>query len=123
MGEALGFMAVAGILGGISGGMNARKAQEKIKHKVCNLYRSMRAYQKNMSLQETLLEQENQNLITETQKLAEEIGFIQDDLREQKSSFKKRYDMWVVVGVIFLIILIFIFASKKVILHATTEKS
>ena len=48
MAAAIGFMGLAGILGSISGGINARKEQEVVKHQVCQIYNNMIQYQKNM---------------------------------------------------------------------------
>lgn len=118
----MGGMMIAGAVGSsVSGGLNAKAQQQQIKKEVCQLAQQMEQYKQIMSSQAGILRAEEAEAQTKIQNMALSITQLKESISVRHANFKKTYNTWVVVSSIFLIILIFIFATKKFILGATTE--
>jgi len=116
-------MGGATIFSGMSGGLNAKAQQQKIKESVCQMYKQMVDYKQAMATEVSILSSEASEAQQAAQNIMTQVSQIQSQIRLDHSNFKNTYNTWVIICVIFLIILVFIFASKKFILHATTEPS
>lgn len=121
MATALVFMGMATLFSGISGGLNAKAQQQEIEQKVCQMYDQMQEYKKNMATEVSILSNEAAQSQQAAQSIMMGVSNLQSEIQLHHSNYKKTYNQWVVISVVFLILLIFIFASKKLILHATTE--
>jgi len=112
-----------GMLGaGVSGGFNAGEQQASIKKDVCNLAKQMAQYKASMSSEVSILNAEAAQVQSELDDMAVQMSQLKDDIRIKHDNFKKTYDIWVVVSILFLLALIFVFASKKLILKATSSR-
>lgn len=116
-----GIMAAGAIASGVSGGLNAKAEQQKIKNAVCQMAAQMEQYKAAMSQEASILDAAAAAAQSEADQLAMQISGMKSTIQLQHVNFKKTYNRWVVISVIFLILLVFVFASKKIILHATTE--
>jgi len=121
MGQAAaGFFIMTGALASMTGGISASAQQREINDNICTLAKQMTQYKENMKDFDNILSLETAEVRAQTTDLMFEIVTIQDSLRKQHAQFKKTYMLWSVVGIIFMILLVFIFASKIVILKAST---
>lgn len=119
---AAGFFVMTGILSSVSAGISASSQQREINNNICTLADQMTQYKENMKDFDNILSLETSQVRAETTDLMFQISTIQNSIRKQHAMFKKTYLIWSVVGIIFMIILVFIFASKIVILKASTTK-
>lgn len=110
-----------GILGGTAGGITASKQQSQINTNICDLATKMAKYKNTMVEADSALLVQTANTQQQVTDLAFQISSLQDDIRLQHQQFKKTYMYWVIAAIIFLMILVFMFASKKILLKATTE--
>ena len=117
----LGMFAMAVIGGTISGGLNASAQQAKIEDSVCQMANQMATYKTLMSSELDLLVQEDEAYIQKSDAIKLRIQTIKDTIKDQHYAFKQTYNMWVVISIIFLILLVFLFATKKFLLGASTE--
>lgn len=117
---AAGFFIMTGALSSMSAGISAAAQQREINHNICTLAKQMTQYKENMKDFDNILSLETAEVRSQTTDLMFEIATMQDSIRKQHAHFKKTYMMWSVVGIIFMILLVFIFASKIVILNAST---
>ena len=117
----IAFMGMMTIGSAISGGLNADSQQSDIKQNCCQLAASMNSLNKSMAEMITTDRYEEialqQKVLSEKQKIIQ----YQNLITNLQVEFKKTYTTWVVVASVFMIFLIFIFAVKKFLLHATTE--
>lgn len=121
-GIAMGLMMVSGAVGSsISGSLNARAQQQQIKNEVCQLAQQMDQYKKVMADESSILRAENAQSQNKIQNMALSITQLKESISVRHANFKKTYNTWVIFSSIFLIILVFVFATKKFILGATTE--
>jgi t-SNARE complex subunit (syntaxin) len=81
----------------------------------------MNNFKNAMALQEQIIQGEEADVLSNANDLAFKISDLQTQFRNQHASFKKTYNLYVIFSVIFLMILMFIFITKKVILGATTS--
>ncbi len=115
-------MPLMGFFGMLSGGFNAGTQQNDINKSICSMVDSMNTYKTNMKNLASVLNAENSEIRQEINDLALQISTYQDSIRQQHQQFKDTYKLWSVTAIIFMIILIFIFASKIIILKASTTK-
>lgn len=121
MGAAVaGFFIMTGILSSVSAGILAASEQREINNNICTLADQMAQYKENMKDFDNILSLETSQVRAQTTDLMFQISTVQNSIRKQHAMFKKTYLRWSVVGIIFMIILVFIFASKIVILKAST---
>lgn len=123
MGGMAFFMAIAGGLSATAGGINASKQQDMIKQEVCQIAQQMQTYKTMMLDQENILQMAAAQTQSQADDLLLQISSIKQSILQRHADFKKTYNYWVVASIVFLILLVFIFASKKLILHASTERS
>jgi len=105
---------------GISG-WSASVAQSKIKSSVCEIAKQMGQYKDYMASEANLLSIEAAQVQNQLDELSLSIINLKDEARIQYAAYKKTYNTMTVLGYIFLVLLIFIFAAKKIILRATTS--
>jgi len=117
---AASFFIISGILSSVSSGISASSQQRKISNDICILADQMTQYKENMKDFDNILSLENSQVRAQTTDLMFQISTIQNSIRKQHAMFKKTYLIWSVIAIIFMIILVFIFASKIVILKAST---
>ena len=118
--SAASFFIMTGILSSVSSGISASSQQRKISNDICILADQMTQYKENMKDFDNILSLENSQVRAQTTDLMFQISTIQNSIRKQHAMFKKTYLIWSVIAIIFMIILVFIFASKIVILKAST---
>jgi len=111
---------MTGILTSVSAGASASSQQREINNNICTLADQMTQYKENMKDFDNILSLEKSQVRAQTTDLMFQISTIQNSIRKQHAMFKKTYLIWSVIGIIFMIILVFIFASKIVILKAST---
>lgn len=116
-----GFMLGTGALSATSGGIDASRQQADIESSCCQLIDKMNSYVQSMNGMLSNLNQENAEVQTEIGDLMFSISGMQQQIRDKHSNFKKTYRNWCIVASIFMIILIFIFVTKIVILKASTK--
>ena len=121
MAGTIAFFGVMGFLSSISGGLNASKQQTSIENNFCNLSDTISKYKSIMMEEDNILSMEASLAKTQATELGSKLADLTDTIRIQHAQFKKIYVQWTVIGIIFLIMLIFILVSKKYILGATTE--
>ena len=117
---AAGFFIMTGILTSVSAGASASSQQREINNNICTLADQMTQYKENMKDFDNILSLEKSQVRAQTTDLMFQISTIQNSIRKQHAMFKKTYLIWSVIRIIFMIILVFIFASKIVILKAST---
>jgi len=117
---AAGFFIMTGILSSVSAGTSASSQQREINNNICTLADQMTQYKENMKDFDNILSLETSQVRAQTTDLMFQISTIQNSIRKQHAMFKKTYLIWSVIGIIFMIMLVFIFASKIVILKAST---
>jgi hypothetical protein len=117
----LGMFVLSAVGGTISGGINAANQQAEINQQICNIAAQMKQYKSLILSEDQLYAAATGEIQAQVYSLAAQISLLQNAIRDQHSKFKETYNRWVMSGFIFLIILIFIFATKKFILGASTE--
>ena len=121
MGEAMiAMFAITGILSSVAGGVSAGQQQAEINDDICTLAKQMTAYKASMRDMENVLALETAEVRSQITNLMFEISTMQDAIRKKHEMFKKTYLIWSVVSIIVMVFLIFIFASKILILKAST---
>lgn len=117
----MGMFAFSAIGGTVSGGISAAKEQAQISEQVCNIGKQMNQYKGLIQSEVNLLAAANAEVQSQVNNLGSQITLIKNAMRDQKADFQSTYNRWVVIGMVFLIMLVFLFASKKFILGAHTE--
>jgi uncharacterized protein (DUF342 family) len=123
MAAMLVIMALGAIGGAASSGYNSYQQQDKINKNICSAKSTMAAY-----IQTSSIEYEEYTAEYNTQKkklksLNDQISALNEDTKIAHDSFKKNYTFFLIGGISVLVILVFIFVSKKLILHETAMKN
>lgn len=114
-------MGITALASSVSAGFNAYNQQAQIKSQVCQLSATITKYKKMMVNADQILKAEAAQDQMAADEVAQNIRDVKSEITLLKARFRKTYNTWTVVSVIFMMILVFVFASKKIILHATTE--
>jgi len=109
------------VLGSFSGGINATNQQKSIKGQVCDVAKAMNSLVDNTKWDVTVIDEEILTTRAKSQDLAFQIIDIQRQIKNSQDKFKKTYNIWVTVGIIFIVLVAFLLLFKKVILKATTS--
>lgn len=116
----MAFMLLAGALfGGLSGGLNAHNQQQDINNQVCQTKQKIADYIKTSGQQYELYSNEYLNQKKQLDKLLQDINIINQNTKIAHQNFKKTYNYFLIGGISLLIVLVFIFFTKKVILKET----
>ena len=111
---------VMGICGTIAGAVGAVNQQNDINQQSCQYFDQMQQYQ--TSIQQII--QEDQMMISQyiqqTNNLNDNISDLMYSLRDTRKKFKDSYNLQVVIYTVFIILIIFILVTKKIIYHAHT---
>lgn len=110
------------VVGSIMGGVRSSQQQAAIRRQVCNMANQMKEYRTSAMATENLLNAENIMLQKELVTIGGQINDTKTQILEQHKNFKTHYNLWVLAAFIFLSMLIFILATKKFYIGATTEK-
>lgn len=119
----LGLMALGAIGGAASGGYNSYQQQEKINKNICNLQDKMAAYIQTSNETYDVYTADYNTQKKKLKSLNDQISALNEDTKIAHDSFKKNYTFFLIGGISLLVILVFIFASKKLILHETAMKN
>ena len=120
MAASIGILLLTGILSATSSGISAKRQQQEINNNICDLVDSMTKYKGAMKDSASVLSSLTNTVRGEISDLMFNISDMQNSIRMKHSQFKKTYMMWSVGAIIFMILLVFIFASKIIILKAST---
>jgi len=118
-----GMLLIPTIGGATSGGMGAKNQQEDINKQICLLAKSQVSYSNNINNLISQTDTLDANVNASITNLDISISNIQQQLKESHNEFKKTYRNYYVMAIIFMIVLVFIFASKLIILHASSTGS
>lgn len=116
MATALIMMAGMGLLGAISGGLSSSQQQTDIKKQVCDTAKQTQAYSQTMQTALTEIQQADQNVRDQIKNTTINIQQSQKIIKAKQQSFKQQYNMFLIGGLVFILIVIFLLASKKFIL-------
>jgi hypothetical protein len=117
MATALAILFVLGMVGGAaSGGYNAATQQASYNQKLCNLQKTMREYQKVANTEVELFTQEYFQWKKKVSDLQDQIQLLHADTLQIKKDFDKNYLFFAIAGIGIMLILIFVFVTKKIIL-------
>ena len=118
----MALFAVSAAMGAASSGYNAFKQQTEIETQTCALIASMQKYSGQMTAMKSTLDQENAQVQTQIGDMMFQISGVQQSIRNKRTEFKATYRNWCIGAAIFMILLIFIFVTKIVILKASTTR-
>ena len=104
-------------------GYNSYQQQEKINKNICNLQDKMAAYIEESNKEYTVYTGDYNIQKKKLKSLNDQISALNEDTKIAHDSFKKNYTFFLIGGISLLVILVFIFASKKLILHETAMKN
>jgi p-aminobenzoyl-glutamate transporter AbgT len=107
------------VFGGLSGGLNAHNQQQDINNQVCQTKKKIAEYIKTSGEQYELYSTEYLNQKKQLNKLLQDINIINQNTKIAHQNFKKTYTYFLIGGITLLILLVFIFVTKKVILKET----
>lgn len=109
------------ILGGIGSTVGAVQQQQSINEQACSYFDAMNDYK---AVSESLLGQ-NRMIIGQYQSaifdINDKIADLMNNLRTSRVQFKNTYNLHVVILTVFIVLVIFILVTKKIIYHAHTE--
>ena len=114
-------LGMAFLFGGLTGGLSAHKQQHDINKTACGYFDTITAY-KEASI--TMLTQDNYMLGTYKENISEindSVTDLMNSIRTKRQEFKNKYNLYVIVLTIFILLIIFILVTKKIIYHAHTE--
>jgi outer membrane murein-binding lipoprotein Lpp len=118
----MGAMVVGAVGGTVAGGINSANQQQQIKNNVCQLAQQMKSYKSMMASETNLLASDAVEMQSKINDLSAQITATKDNIKMQHANFKITYNRWTIAGFVFMVVLIFVLASKKIILGASTEK-
>lgn len=117
-------MFIAGAVGGAtSGAVNGYTQQKKINDNICQLKKNMTDYINESNYEYEEYTQDYNTQKKKLSKLNDQITFLNQDTKIAHDNFKKSYTFFLIGGISLLVILVFIFVSKKLILHETAMKN
>jgi hypothetical protein len=114
-----GMLIAGAIFGGLSGGINAHNQQQDINNQVCQTKQKIADYIKTSGQQYELYSTEYLDQKKKLNKLLQDINIINQNTKIAHQNFKKTYTYFLIGGISLLIVLVFIFFTKKVILKET----
>ncbi len=105
------------IFGSVGGAFNASNQQTKINNNICQIKDTMLQQLNNFQSTEDVYSSEYQVQKAQVAGLNKKIIILNQDTQIAHDEFKKTYTYFLVGGISLLIILIFILATKKIILR------
>lgn len=109
-------MAFLGAGMGASGGYQAYQQQKEIKSSFCDLLKQMNSYKENSLAIKNNLTSEDIELRNKISDLSFQISGIHDSINMKKAQYNDNYKKLTYYGIIALIIIIFILATKRFVL-------
>lgn len=113
----LPIMALGGM---ISGGYSATMQQKSINDSLCQIVASMKQATANFDGDMTVYEEIYSDNLYQIQQSQNQVALALKNIKTNMTVFKKQYLFTLLTGIFVLIVLIFIFATKKIILKAHT---
>jgi flagellar biosynthesis/type III secretory pathway M-ring protein FliF/YscJ len=121
MGAAM--LVIPTVMGAASGCKNGEDLQNQYNSQICTLAKQQQEYSNNINTLISNTKNLDEGVNDKITNLDISISDIQQQLKESHNEFKKTYRNYYVVAIIFMIVLVFIFASKLIILHASSTGS
>jgi hypothetical protein len=104
------------------GGYESYNSQKQIESSVCSIAQQMKDYKKSASIDMNNLSVEVLQTQNKLDEIVKNISTEVLSLNDTNKAFKDYYNKFVIYSVVFLLMLIFVLGTKKLILKASTEK-
>lgn len=104
------------LVGAVYSGVESGKTQAELKDQFCTNLANLKKYIQLSQQQANILDAQNTQALIQLRQVGAQILQLNYQIKQSKQKFKKFYLLYSIVGTLFIIMLIFVFAVKKFVL-------